>query len=190
MSLDLQRFLNEMRSPARPNRFQVIISKPPMMLAYPESFQLPLQTNEALHVMTKAAIFPTVEVSTALQTRRYGVGLTERAPSGVKYRDLMIDVIADDGGNNYKFFTSWINYVMMHDTNTNQMVSARYRDDFTTTIEIQGLSESGVIHTRHVFERAYPFVLTGSRYDWSVSDTPLEFTVAFDFYKMRIPGGS
>ena len=161
------------------NKFNVYI-RPPGLLASPIG-------NRSQHLIYRAesARIPGLTFST-IDSRRYGVGPRNRTVSNVDYPEMTIGFIEDSQSTVHKYFYRWMNEIFNNggqDAINSSTYSARYKNDYATTIVVQTFDNSGkFINSVSVLE-AFPISMGDVALSWSDNNNLMKINVTFAYTK-------
>ena len=137
---------------ARPNRFDVSIPVPLVMIPY-------VSSARNLNYRCENASLPGRTFATTEQ-RTYGP--IEKFPYLTTYTDMDLTFIVDDDMQQKIFFDAWLNYI-----NPLYNYNIRYKSDYTTAITINQYDvENKLTYSVNLYD-AYPISINQMDLDWS-----------------------
>lgn len=137
---------------ARPNRFDVQIPIPPVLIPY-------FSSARTLNYRCENASLPGRTFAT---TEQKTYGPIEKYPYLTTYTDLDLTFIVDDDMQQKIFFDGWLDYI-----NPLYNYNIRYKSDYTTAITINQYSVTNELtYSVNIYD-AYPISINQLDLDWS-----------------------
>jgi hypothetical protein len=137
---------------ARPNRFDVSIPVPLVMIPY-------VSSARSLNYRCENASLPGRTFAT---TEQKTYGPIEKFPYLTTYTDMDLTFIVDDDMQQKIFFDAWLNYI-----NPLYNYNIRYKSDYTTAITINQYDvQNKLTYSVNLYD-AYPISINQMDLDWS-----------------------
>jgi hypothetical protein len=161
----LQNFISSFTSDlARPNRFEVIMNLPTILLAPGDKEVLRYRCETA---QLPGRTFDNVEQKT--------YGPIEKFPNLTTYTDIDLTFILDDTMQTKTMFDTWLNYINPSRTN-----NLTYKSDYAADIQIYQYTVTNELAYGVNLIDAYPISMNQLDLDWS-SDGYHKLTVTFAY---------
>ena len=176
---------------ARTNRFEVSFGLPNILGPYRHS-----ESHALLQLRCDNASVPGVSITTA-DVQRYGFGLMEKVPTGATMSDFTCSFIGDDEGLIYKLFYRWMTGIVKWDgkPSFNEKMSYNklrpyeheYKDNYSTTIDINTYNEAEDKLTCYRLYEAFPISIGEIQYNWGDNDNLVRIPVnfAYSYFKVQ-----
>lgn len=183
---------------AKPNRFFV-------SMVPPRAVETNIQVLNNIEFFCEAVNLPGFILQTS-DNRRYTYGPIDKRPYGPMFEPLRLTVLGDNKGNMWKFFHTWMNYILPHtlkggidrvvDTNIKSVSSypyeLEYKDNYVTDVAIYHLpenydAEGGDLNsfdaciTRTICRDAFPSAISDIQLSWAENNSIATFQVQMDF---------
>ena len=167
LSIFKSSFLDDL---ARPNRFDVFIFLPSQLTgafaARPDTLTLRCEASQL-----PGRTFATAEQKT--------YGPVEKYPYLTTYNDLELTFMVGGEMKEKKLFDEWMELVNPQSTN-----NFGYKNDYSTTIQINQYDQSGLLKYQASVSEAYPISVNQLDLDWSSDGYhKLSVTFAYTYWK-------
>lgn len=180
-AFNIDNFISNLKSTGtlQTNKFNVYIRPPGLLTS--------LVGDRSQHLIYRAdtARIPGLTFST-IDSRRYGVGPRSRTVSNVDYPEMTIGFIEDSQSTVQKYFYRWMNEIFNNGAQgavNSTTYSARYKNEYATTIVVQTFDNTGkFINSVSVLE-AFPISLGEVSLSWSDNNNLMKINVTFAYTK-------
>jgi hypothetical protein len=116
---------------------------------------------------TESVKLPGITILTS-DNNKYGVGPTQKFPHSANFNENSLSIVCDREGNIWNFWYEWARSIFQFNGTDNAVPGyyAEYKDNYSTTIQVQTFNQEGdIVQTINMFE-AFPT---------SVQDIPLNW---------------
>lgn len=132
---------------------------------------------------------PGIQILSA-DNNRYGVGTTQKQVMNAQFNDINISVISDGSGEIWQFWYDWIRgiYQFTSDAGTNQQASyaSRYKDDYSSTMEILVYDNIGEVIKTFTLLKVFPTSINEVPLSWNDMNQPLRFGISLTYKEFFI----
>jgi hypothetical protein len=170
----LKSFLDSFKTDvSRPNRFDVEINTPTILIDYISDFRLLDYRCESAQLPSRT--FGTVE-------QKFGSNPTQKYPMHSSYNDLQLTFIVSGNMNEKTLFDIWMEFI-----NPTSTFNFSYKQDYVADITVYQRDLTNNTTYKADFINAYPIAVNQLDLDWS-SDGHHKLTVdfAYDYWKNDI----
>ena len=157
------------------NKFEVLVT-PPRFLGGRSINNNGVRTSsyeisDMLRFRIEATRVPGIQLLFA-DNHRYGVGPTQKQPFSAQLNEISINFIVDYKSILWKFWHNWVNNIFNHSgtsnvTNFSPTYLAKYKDDFSTLVEILIYANDGALSQRVSLLQAFPTAITDIPLSWA-----------------------
>jgi hypothetical protein len=151
---------------ARQNRFDVLISSPPILQDYANNF-------DSLTYRCESAQLPSRTFGTVDQ--KFGSNPTQKFPMHTSYNDLQLTFIVSGNMKEKNLFDVWMEFI-----NPTTTFDFTYKEDFMTSITVTQYDLSNKQTYSVEFHNAFPIAVNQLDLDWS-NDGHHKLTVDFTY---------
>lgn len=119
--------------------------------------------------------------------RRYGVGPIQKYPSTNEFSELSFSILCDKDSNIWKFWHEWCRLVFhgqgSSDTsnpngiNTTAKYFSHFRDEYSSTLQINIYEQAGNESIKYIFNSAYPASISGVPLNWNPTNGLIQLTI-------------
>lgn len=123
---------------------------------------------------------------------RYGTGVSQKQPYGAQLSEIPISFIVDRYSDLWQFWHNWINGIFQHSGALNAPSSSlpsyktKYKDDYSTSVEIRIYANDGELVQRIVLYQAFPTAISDVPLSWSEQNQPMRMGVTLTFSQYSI----
>lgn len=173
-------------TPARPNRFEVVIPSAPNSLKgfvtnpggvgvlLNEFISAKLQDLSFLTLRAKTADLPAVSVE---QAARFTNGPVRQVPAGNMFQPMLVEFYEDDNYQVRNFFDTWVRSI--HQA-SNAFRVKFYDDCVINVMHVYVYNEKGIRTRQYTFHEVYPSSVNPTQMAWDTQNSatiiPVEFT--------------
>ena len=183
------------------NKFEVLVT-PPRFLGGRSINNNGVRTSsyeisDMLRFRIEATRVPGIQLLFA-DNHRYGVGPTQKQPFSAQLSEIPINFIVDRNSDLWQFWHNWVNGVFQHSgsmnsqgagpSNSSPSYKAKYKDDFSTIVEIFIYSNDGGLSQRIALFQAFPTAITDIPLSWAEQSQPMRMSVTLSFSSYSIQG--
>lgn len=163
-------------------------------------------TLRDMEFWAESVMLPDVSLMTHNQAARYAVGPYENRPYNVAFQPIQATFINDGLGDNWTFFSEWINMIFNHDmsmginTPTGLVTTGlgnlaytpyelAYKDEYAVDVQIEVFNAVGDVTQRVSMRDAFPMMLNMSPFNWQDNNSYSRFNVTFaytDYFRSNI----
>lgn len=175
------------------NRFLVIISLPYTMRTEKNEKN---DVNDTLIMRCWQAVVPGVNMFTFDDVRRHGIGQIEKRPYLPTFNPAKLDFIVDQNSEVLKFFDTWCNKVVNHNTdlglqtvdekgNYGRPYLLKYPDEYMSpTVRIWVYDQKNDQTIGVKLYDVFPLITSDIDLNWSSQNEPMQFSVNLQFTHM------
>ena len=183
------------------NKFEVLVT-PPRFLGGRSINNNGVRTSsyeisDTLRFRIEATRVPGIQLLFA-DNQRYGVGPTQKQPFSAQLSEIPINFIVDQNSNLWHFWHNWVNGIFQHSgamnsqgagaSNSYPTYKAKYKDDFSTIIDIDIYTNDGNLSQTIELYQAFPTAISEVPLTWGDQNNPLRMSVTLSFSEYQILG--
>jgi hypothetical protein len=121
---------------------------------------------------------------------RYGVGPSQKQPINAQFSEINISFICDEDGELWQFWYDWVRNVFefSSDATTNRQgnYSARYKDDYSSFMQILVFNNIGeTVKTYNIYD-VFPTSFNEVALSWSDTNQVLKMGVTLSYHEFTI----
>jgi hypothetical protein len=175
------------------NKFEVTVSPPKIFsnrrLINNQSEISISSISDALRFRIEAVRAPGIQILFDDNTR-YGIGPTQKQPFNAQLNEISINFIVDYDSILWQFWHNWINNIFQHSGTNNSYPTylAKYKDDFSTIIDIDIYTNDGNLSQTIELYQAFPTAISEVPLTWGDQNNPLRMSVTLSFSEYQILG--
>lgn len=183
------------------NRFEVSIPLPLFLSAsrtYPDGTAIPTFPSDLLHMRAESVKVPSLVFDT-VETKRYGIGPSQKTAVNVKFEPISISFIETYDNKIKKIFYDWSRFGIFNFAGSPQGVYlgpsflTGYKDDYCVDIEIKVYNTSGknpndptsTLEVNPINKiklvRAFPISVSDSDLSWGDNNSLYKLNVSFTY---------
>ena len=183
------------------NKFEVLVT-PPRFLGGRSINNNGVRTSsyeisDTLRFRIEATRVPGIQLLFA-DNHRYGVGPTQKQPFSAQLSEIPINFIVDQNSNLWHFWHNWVNGIFQHSgamnsqgagpANSYPTYKAKYKDDFSTLVEILIYANDGALSQKVSLLQAFPTAITDIPLSWAEQSQPMRMSVTLSYSSYSIEG--
>ena len=175
------------------NKFEILVT-PPRFLGGRAINNNGVRTpsyeiSDMLRFRIEATRVPGIQLLFA-DNQRYGVGPTQKQPFNAQLNEISINFIVDYDSILWQFWHNWINNIFQHSGTNNSYPTylAKYKDDFSTIVEIFIYANDGGLSQRIALFQAFPTAITDIPLSWAEQSQPMRMSVTLSYSSYSIEG--
>lgn len=183
------------------NKFEVLVFPPPFLggisINNNGTNTSTSDISDSLRFRIEATRVPGIQILFA-DNHRYGVGPTQKQPFSAQLNEIPINFIVDKYSDLWQFWHDWVNGIFQHSGASNSQgtgasnsvpsYKAKYKDDFSTTVQIYVYSNDGGLSQVINLLQAFPTAITDIPLSWAEISQPLRMSVTLSFSQYTIDG--
>jgi hypothetical protein len=129
----------------------------------------------------------------------YGIGTNQKFPVNAQFNDMSFEIFSDGYGEIWQFWHNWINTIFGFTSTTNAATgqankfasyTAKYKDEYSTTIQLRIYDNFGNDIQNFNFFEAFPISLREVPLSWGASNDMIKLTVGLTYKEHTIDGSS
>ena len=132
---------------------------------------------------------PNINISAA-GINRYGVGPIQKQPFSAEFNDISVSLVSDGNAEIWQFWHNWVNNIFQHSGTSSSYPTylAKYKDDFSTTIDIDIYTNDGNLSQTIELYQVFPTAISEVPLTWGDQNNPLRMSVTLSFSEYQILG--
>jgi hypothetical protein len=172
--------VNKKNGFAKSNRFSTVITIPSALQS--------ILNGIRLGIVTEASELPGRSLITG---ERKIYGPVTKMPYQTQYNEVTLNFICTNTFDERAFFEAWIDYIMPVQGEADATRNVRFKDSYSTTVEIYQYDErENIIHNVSLIE-AFPVTMATQSLNWSDDGFHrLSVQFAYSHYKTKSPSSS
>lgn len=148
-----------------------------------------LGTERMLYMRSEQVKIPGITIQ-ASDNKRYGMGVAEKMPHNAQFTDIGMTFLADNSGDIYRYFYSWMNKIVDFSGTANYFgrptYTVNYKDSYSTDIYIIVYDNEGNITKFITLYKAYPIAMNEIGLDWNSINTAMKINVNFSYREYSV----
>jgi len=183
------------------NKFEMLITPPPFLGGRSINNNGVLtptyQISDSFRFRVETARIPGMHLMFA-DNQRYGVGPTQKEPFSAQLTELPFSFIVDKYGDLWQFWHNWVNGIFKHSGSSNSQgagpsnsvpsYKAKYKDDFSTNVQIFVYSNDGGLSLIINLLQAFPTAITEIPLSWAEISQPMRLSVSLSYSEYTVEG--
>lgn len=209
MAFNIDRFKSNLDSYGylKNNIFEVGVQTPNFMLGgnlnNNGSFNSTRNINDMLKFRIDQTSVPGISLLSG-DTAIYGVGPTQKMPYGAFFHDITFSILLDKKADLWQFWYNWVRYIFEFNgseassfntrpgggdiINSQPRFTTRYKDDYTSTMQIIMYNTTGEVVQRVNLYEAFPSSVREIPLSWNDHGDLLRIAVSITYSNFSIEG--
>lgn len=159
---------------ARPNTYSVIVSPPGQGAG----------AGRILEMITESLTLPGMSFTSVDNYKPYGDGIVYNIPYNYNPQEISCTHLVDGALLVNNIFYEWSN--MITDTIEEDKFTAKYHDDYVTTLQVNVYDQQGTIRQTWEMYEAYPISIDQTQLSWATTDDILRLNVTYRYSHFKI----
>jgi hypothetical protein len=201
MAFNIQSFKSNISSFGylKPNHFEVGVAPPRFMqgaqLRSSNSVSSVTSMTDRLRFRIDQVLIPGASLLSS-EVQVYGIGVQQKMPFNAVLNDSNFTVLVDKKAELWHFWYNWVRYINeFNGTETtaqlrNPSFNVRYKDDYSTTMQIVMYDQEGEVNTRVNLYEAFPSSVREIPLAWNDTGDLMRIAVSITYSSYSIVGSN